>query len=61
MHCGQSEIGDDTEPVLSNQNVFRFEIAMGDGRFAFGAENFRVQMNQAAGNRKANGDHIVMC
>lgn len=43
-----TEVSDAALSVLFNQDVFAFEVSVGDGRFALGAEDFHMKMSQAA-------------
>lgn len=56
----QSKVSDDALSIYLHEDVLRLQVTMSDRRLALLAEDFRVQVNQAAGDGKANCDHLVV-
>lgn len=60
MRDGQTEIGDDALAVCFHQDIFAFYVAMGNTRFALGAENLCMKMHQTVNDGKTYRHHLMM-
>lgn len=60
MSNRESKISDDALSVNLHENVLRLQVAMRDRRLSLLSEDLSVQMYQAAGDREANVDHLVV-
>ena len=53
---GQTEIGDATGQIFFDENIFRFQISMGNGRFPIGRLDRRVKVTEATGDAEHHLD-----
>lgn len=57
---GEAEVGDDALAVCLHQDVFAFNVAVGNARLALGAEYLRVEVHQAVDYGKAYRHHLIV-